>query len=376
MNSTLTDTIAASSIVKEATEQLIKRLPFIAEAGDIIPELNRLSEESERTIESDPEALLCNLFVNAIKAHYEPKAATTQHLYLERYEIPQIRLFDLLINRFPFVVTAHAISNQLICDWAGDHKSVVVLDIGLGRGIQMASLIDRLAENKSLRELTIIGVEPFADAIPYAMNAMQQAALNAHFKVNLHTLEMFAEDVEAGTLKQLLPEHYDKIIVNASLALHHIQSAELRQKFFDNVSQLGPDAMVLTEPHTDHLTSDWCTRVYNAWLHYGAIFDTIDQLMITSEEQKGLKLFFGREINDVVGLPEDKRVERHEPADNWVAYGAKIGMTAHTDPGDAYRFSAGDSVDIWDHQRYLMMSREATDVLAIIPMRKSADVMQ
>src|SRR5207253_4392008 len=106
----------------------------------------------------------------------------------------------------------------------------------------------------------------------------------------------------------------------------HIPSVTLRRQFFEKIKMLSPDGVVLTEPHSDHMTDNWKNRTGNAWIHYGAIFNTIDQLDIPNVEKNGLKLFFGREITDVVATADNTRYERHEPAARWLTYGKQIGL--------------------------------------------------
>ena len=250
-------------------EAIINNLPVDGSQA-YFEEMERMEQISKNKIETMPDALLCSLFLNAIKEHYRPSNFVNEHIYLQQFEIPQIKLFDILINKFPFVVSAHAISNSLICRWLQGQASAVVIDIGIGRGIQMAALINELAGNEALRELTIIGIEPFADAIEHAKTLIDAAARRAPFRVKLHILKGFAETIEPAEIETLLPADYTRLIINGSLAVHHVPNYELRKHFFEQVKRLQPYAMVLTEPHSDHMIDDWQQRVKNAWVHYGA----------------------------------------------------------------------------------------------------------
>ena len=331
--------------------------------------LQDLKTQAEESLDTDKDALLCCLFLDAILDHCEEKEAATGHLYLERFEIPQIRLFDILISKFPFVASSHTISNRLIAEWFRGQSAATIVDIGIGRGIQMVSLISELAKNRELKELTIIGIEPFGDAILHATKLISQAAEGAHFTVHQHILEGFAEKANMEVIKRLVPKNSGRLVVNASLSVHHIPTTELRQHCFSQISLLNPDAIVLTEPQTDHMTNDWAQRTANAWIHYGAIFDTIDSLHISTEDKNGLKMFFGREIKDVVGTPDTGRFERHEPYQQWLAYGKEIGMvpdrTAELPRPDFIPASINLSYD-----DVIMMKRKNTDVLAVIPLIK------
>jgi hypothetical protein len=353
-------------------EAILKALPPAA-SSSYMDELQHLNDDCVTALDTQPEALLCCLFANAIKEHYRTDGQQTGHLYLERYEVPQIKLFDTLITKFPFVTAAHSISNHLIAKWLEGQPSAVVLDIGLGRGIQMAALINKLAANSHLQELTIVGIEPFQDAIEHATSTIQQAAQAAPFKVNLHILEGFAENISYYNLKKLFPADYTRLIVNGSLSVHHIPSVELRNRFFSQVKFLLPHAIILTEPHTNHMTSDWNARAANAWIHYGAIFNTIDSLQITAEEKNGLKMFFGREIKDVVATADNARFERHEPNRHWISYGQQIGMTLERQLTIPRSVFSDTTINISYNEGTLMMNRHQTGVLAIIPLVNSLE---
>ncbi len=353
-----------------ATEDIISNL--LDEAStEFINELNQFSGRCMSAIDEQPETLLCSLFLSSIKEHYVPNEINREHLYLKRYEIPQIQLFDLLITKFPFVVSSHLICNNIIHKWIDNLSSAAIIDVGIGRGIQMETIINELQYNKSLEELTIIGIEPFPDAILYARRRIEDATKKVRFKVIAHFIEGFAEDINSFEVAKLLPRKFGKLIINSSLALHHIPSVELRKRFFDQMKELNPDAIILTEPHSDHLTSDWKQRVKNAWTHYRSVFDTIDVLKINNVEKNGLKMFFGREIEDVIGTAETQRVEKHQLSQNWISYIQSIGMKAQNNLTVPNSLSSDAITILPYHDGVLMMNRNEVNVLAIIVATKS-----
>ena|GEM_PF-1673107 len=355
-----------TGLLKSRIETLIHELPATW-SDDLMGTLGDLNDHCVAAIESEPDALLCCLFLNAIKDHYQPDGTNHGHLYLEKYEIPQIQLFDILINKFPFVATAHAISNSFIAGWVQGKSSVAILDVGIGRGIQMTSLLHELAGIEGLQKVTVIGIEPFADAIPFATQMITAASQGLPFSVDLHIIEGFAETTDVNQLRDALPADCDAFLINASLALHHIPTITQREQFFQTIKQLSPLGIVLTEPHTGHMTGNWKLRIKNAWTHYGAVFNTIDQIPVSEAEKRGLKMFFGREIKDVVGTLDEQRFERHETVDRWVAYGRNAGLHVQksipvppTEPGSA--------IGILADENGIMMSRHNVPVLAIIPL--------
>jgi hypothetical protein len=347
--------------------KVVDNLPDFASA-DFIAELDTFFSDSVSLIDILPEALLCSLFLKAIKEHYVADKLDKEHLYLKRFEIPQIQLFDILITEFPFVAAAHSICNNLIYNQIANLRSSVILDVGIGRGIQMEAIINQLQKSNLVEELTIVGIEPFPDAILHARDRIGKAAKHVKFKLTSHFINGFAEDISADEIENLLPSGYNKLIVNSSLALHHIPTVKLRVHFFDQMMQLKPDTIILTEPNSDHMTSNWKQRVKNAFIHYQAIFETIDTLNIDQVKKNGLKMFFGREIEDVIGFQDMQRVERHQPCEEWIGYLNNIGMKLET-PIIVPPFF--DEIKFSNYQiGVLMMSRNEVGVLSIIAANK------
>ncbi|KAA9353039.1 GRAS family protein [Larkinella humicola] len=287
----------------------------------ILKKLEEQLQTSLLQIENRPEALLDTLFLKAIRDHVQPQAGSHEHLYLQQYEIPQIILFDLLINQLPFVVMSHALTNRAMVNELKLAEQAVVMDVGIGRGIQIARLIDELVATRTrLKHLTVVGVEPFADAVAYAETLIRQAAEKAPFSVEFMPVVSLVEELAPDALLRAFPKHYDVLVVNSSLTIHHLPTVAQRQAFFHFMRSVRPNALLLTEPHSNHLEPDWRRRTLNAYEHYRAVFGVIDGLAIDRTAKNGLKMFFGREIDDVVGNPDDSRFEKHQEGYQWVRY--------------------------------------------------------
>ncbi|MCG8699938.1 MAG: GRAS family protein, partial [Bacteroidales bacterium] len=50
---------------------------------------------------------------------------------------------------------------------------------------------------------------------------------------------------------------------------------------------------------------------------------------IAEKEKNGLKLFFGREIDDIIGRDNNERFEKHEPAYRWIEKLILAGFKIH-----------------------------------------------
>lgn len=301
-------------------------------AASVLQQLDERLQTCLKEINANPDAMLEALFLKAIRDQKQPQTGSHEHLYLQRFEIPQIVLFDLLINQMPFVVMSHAITNRAMANRLKTAQTAVVIDVGIGRGIQLARLLDELIQTGTrLQKLMIVGVEPFADALAHAETLIRQTAEKAGFSVDFVALHSLVENLAPDALARVRPAHYDQLIVNSSLTVHHLPTTAQRQTFFRQIRALEPDLLLLTEPNSDHLEPNWHQRTLNAYDHYRAVFGVIDDLAIDTMSKNGLKMFFGREIDDVVGNPEENRFERHQEAAQWVRYLQESGFRLISD---------------------------------------------
>jgi hypothetical protein len=133
------------------------------------------------------------------------------------------------------------------------------------------------------------------------------------------------------------------------------------------IAQLHPQQFLLTEPNIDHFEPDFHKRFQNCYRHFYHVFAVIDKLDIAKDERNGLKLFFGREIDDIIGKQFQDRYERHEPADMWLWRLRKAGFAV------SERFVLPEALHQtkaisarWQEQGYLGFSHADETVLALI----------
>lgn len=263
--------------------------------------------------ETESQKLISSLLINAMNKRFK-MGEVNEHIYLKKDEVPQIQLFDILIKKFPFVKYSQLITNNAIIETMTDADEVCIIDIGVGQGTQMLHVIEGAKKLKTLKKLQIIGIEPFKEALQLAEANINSCNEAVHFEIQFVGLNKFVEEVDF----ELLGNLNGTLIVNASLALHHIQDMEQRQAVIKSVKKLNPDAFILIEPNVNHFETDFATRFMNCYQHYYNIFMVIDRLDIDAKDKTGLKLFFGREIEDVIGKEEKDRYEKHEKAISWI----------------------------------------------------------
>ena len=297
--------------------ELATRMPHSLTENDKVL-LNDIYQESLEDLD-EPEAMFNYTLTKAMRKHFMD-GQSQEHIYLQRFEIPQIRLFELLIQQFPLANLSQHCTNTLLIEALANHTNAVLMDIGIGTGFQVSNIIEGLSKmsDNRIKCLTIVGIEPFADALKMTETNIKRASENAPFEIKLIVKEAFIEQMKEEELREMLPTEYDGLYVNASFALHHIQQMEQRKAVFEILKNLNVSAFVLSEPNSNHFEPSYAKRFQNCKNHYGVLFQIIDTLPINTTEKAALKLFFSREIDDVLGNKEEVRVEKHFATEQWV----------------------------------------------------------
>jgi hypothetical protein len=276
-------------------------------------EIETLFDHCLDGLSDDSEKFLSTLFIKSLKSHVEP-GVLNENIYLKKYELPQIHLFNILIKDFPFVQVSQQITNSIIIDLIKNEKEATIIDIGIGQGTQIKNLLLSTNDKVRLQKVNIIGIEPFKDALEKASTTINELNGKLPFEIEFTGINDFIENVDFSQFKQ----NKGMLIVNASLALHHIQTLNKRYSVIANIKSINPTAFLLIEPNIDHFEPQFYRRFQNCYRHFYTIFKVIDTLNIENADKNGLKLFFGREIEDIIGKTEIERFERHEPAYMWI----------------------------------------------------------
>lgn len=276
-------------------------------------ELYGFYKQCTNEMENDSSKFLSALLLNSYMAH---KGGSQNHenIYLRNYEVSQIQLFDILIAKLPYVKYSQAIVNHKIAELLNGLQEATLFDIGIGLGTQVRNILNQCREMKGLKKLVVVGIEPGAEALTTAEQSIMSMQAEMPFTIEFKGYHGFAENMNLTTLDY----GTSNIIVNASLALHHIQTNEKRTQVLEQIKLLNPTGLFLIEPNVNHFEPSFLKRFCNCFNHFYALFQTIDGLDIHTNEKSALKLFFGREMEDIIGKPEAERFEKHEPASTWI----------------------------------------------------------
>lgn len=325
-------------------------------------EIESFFEYCKDGMDYDSEKLLATLLIKALNKRIHSESIG-ENIYLGKYEVSQIQLFNILIEKFPFVRFSQQITNSAIVDAMQDSPEVTIVDIGIGQGTQVVNIIEAAKNLPHLKKLHIVGIEPFGDALETAGKMILSYNGKVPFDIEFTGIHDFVENVDFAAIKNLS----GKKIVNASLALHHIQSGAQRTETLAKIRLINPDAFILIEPNVNHYEPDFYARFHNCYNHFYSIFQVIDRIENTSiAEKNALKLFFGREIEDIIGKPEQDRYEKHEPATHWIERLTENSFSVQNDFLKS-PVHAGCGVEIKYHREgFLGFTFEQETVLAVI----------
>ncbi len=280
-----------------------------------------LAELTDRLdVESVAEDMQYFLFAAALGRRLGDGEAQQLNLYLKRYELPQIALFNLLAQRLPLASLAGSIANDCLCELLAGHEEATLIDVGLGTGRQEVALLRRLKERGAMpRRLTVVGVEPDANSLRQAEADLMAAARELDIDLRFRGLARVVEALDAEDWRWLRDSPGPRV-VHSAFALHHMAGdQDQRQTLFERLRALEPVAVVLVEPSSDHFTDSLAQRFHNVWRHLYYIFGLVDELDLPLQERNAIKLFFGRELEDILGAVDDtRRFERHERKETWL----------------------------------------------------------
>ncbi|MEZ5475943.1 MAG: GRAS family protein [Thiolinea sp.] len=288
--------------------------PKISNVAEFQRKFKALNAYCTQGMEDDSGKFLAALCLNALNTRLSalPKV---ENIYEKHYDVSQIRLFDILINKFPFVKYSQQMVNAAIINSMRGHGEITLVDIGIGLGTQMMNVLEQAKALPELKKLTLIGIEPFSAPLQQAEAKFAALASSLPFSFEFIPVAEYVEKTDFAALCR----NRQGVIVNASLALHHIQSSADRDRVMRSIKDSNPLSFLLIEPNSDHFEPNLQQRLRNCYQHFYSLFRVIDTLDIAENEKNALKLFFGREIEDILGKQEQDRFEKHEPASRFIA---------------------------------------------------------
>jgi hypothetical protein len=303
-----------------------------ADACESVGEL--LNEQVDRNSAANLDDVI---FTSAVARRLTGAVPPTVNLYLRQYERPQISLFNLLARHLPTVSLAGRVANELVCQFVAGLDEFTLLDVGIGTAQQEVALLHKLARRGALpRRLTVIAVEPSGESLRAAERALRDAAGQLGVALTIRAVLAVAEELTDADWARIAATPQPMVVLS-SFAAHHVRdqaradgvSACARDALFSRLRALDPRAVILCEPNADHHTPSFRRRFDSCWNHFGLTFDLIGRLDIGEDEKAAMKMFFAREIEDILANAEESRCERHEPVNVWADRLERTGFTPY-----------------------------------------------
>jgi hypothetical protein len=270
------------------------------------------------------------IFASALSKRLESEKGAEINLYLRQFEKTQISLFNLLAQHLPTVALAGPLANEVLAGYVGGQDEVTLLDVGIGSGRQEVALLYLLATQRRLpRKLNVIAIEPDAGSLLEAGFALAEAAETLGMELEFHPVHKVVEELDEEDWR-MFGSFGTPLVVLGAFAVHHVRSApgmRARDDLFRRLRALEPDAVVLCEPSSNHDSPSLLERFEASWNHFGLTFRLIDGLDVGDREKATMKMFFAREVEDILANAEESRCERHEPVDAWVRRFREAGFT-------------------------------------------------
>lgn len=293
-------------------------------------------------LDDRPEDLLYFLLAAGLSKRLDGPTYDEINLYLRPYDVPQIRLFNLLAERVPTMALGTFLANKMVVRALREHRAPALVDFGTGTGRQMLSLLKMLAEGPKIPErLALVLTEPDPVSLRSALSRVAALASELPFALELRGVPKLAEEMDESDWASLRGLG-DTLVVNESFTLHHvsdavdaydddgaheINSADGIDAVLRRIRSLDPELFVATEPDVDHFEMNLCARLRNCHDHFRSMFAQIDQVSIAENDRAAIKVcFFGREMEDILGAPDHTRAERHERHERWLERMRRAGL--------------------------------------------------
>lgn len=286
------------------------------------------------------EELLAHIIAESLLSRIDRRLVDAKNIYLEKFDISQIEMFYTMTQGYPQVPLAHRAANAHLAHELAQHEEASMVEIGIGRGAQVASMLSELGKKSGSRlaHLTLHAVDPDPQNLVDARKQIDRIRKELPFKIRFHAVEGLVEKFSRADLAALRTPRGVPLVMNSAYTLHHILhepgDRDLRTRILKALrEELQPRLFTLVEPNANHDTESLTARLEACWSHFGTVFDLIDQADIPPERKFVIKeKFFGREIRDIFGTSDAYRCERHEPFEGWMLRLKKAGFEPYADP--------------------------------------------
>jgi hypothetical protein len=141
---------------------------------------------SALALDDRPEDLLYFLLAAGLSKRLDGPTYEEINLYLRDYDVPQIRLFNLLAERVPTMALGTWLANKMLVRTLREHAHPTLVDFGTGTGRQMVTLLHMLSEDpRALVRLRLVLIEPDPNSLKSAVERAVAAAAERGLSVEI-----------------------------------------------------------------------------------------------------------------------------------------------------------------------------------------------
>ena len=107
-------------------------------------------------------ALLSHIMAESLFKRLDSNLLEGKNIYVQSFDIPQIKMFYKMAKALPHVFVSHDIANQHLAQGMRETREVTFLELGIGKGVQLWKLLTLLMLDWNCREqhVRVIGVDP------------------------------------------------------------------------------------------------------------------------------------------------------------------------------------------------------------------------
>lgn len=271
--------------------------------------LEKIKQFLRNTLWAEEDAYLAHffdIFLDAIDGSKEESG----NLYSEN---EMLEAFEQFCEKVPLVNFGYNFVSKCINNYSRNYGKIKIIDLGIGSGRQWQAFLNNIST-----QITLIGVD-----LPTSNNKNTFKKLTEKFRGTHINFVPILEAIENTDFSKFIKkEESEFLVINASLALHHILpeifSSSGRQSVIERIAHLEPDLLTLVEPDSDHNNMSVSSTIIEAMAHYMTVFNALsehlqDKHILSIIEQS----FFGREIKNILSHSDEKRFERHERYEQW-----------------------------------------------------------
>ncbi|KAL2495774.1 Scarecrow-like protein 18 [Forsythia ovata] len=227
----------------------------------------------------------------------------------------------LLLNQLtPYIRFSQLTANQAILEATEGQQAIHILDFDIMHGVQWPPLMQAMAERFPPPTLRITGTGSDLEVLRRTGDRLAKFAHSLGLRFQFHPLIILNNEdpISVASAVLLLPD--ETLAVNCVHYLHRLLKDRDRLRLFlHRIKAMNPKIFTMAEREANHNHPIFLQRFVEALDHYAAVFDSLEAtLPPTSHERLTVeKIWFGREIADIVAAEGESRKERHERFRSW-----------------------------------------------------------